>query len=210
MDLVDGAFCDLATKMEWPRTSPEGTIYWPSQGRHTKGTPADLDNARQQFPMRSEAEWVELFDRAPQVMHAILGDIFRETKAEREREEGRARMGRRPGVVNGSLNELYDMITPRYAMEPFPISVRELIGTTSLRGFAMRAAMSHSVLSRLITGEIPLSKYRLESLAKAGRVAPAFFMEYRELIIVEAVQALLRNRPNVSVRAYGALRKASR
>ncbi len=211
VDLIEGAFCDTATKMEWPRLSEEGTLYWPSPERHKKATPVDLENARTQFKERSVDEWIELFDRAPHVMHAILGDIFRETRAEAEREAGNARIGRRPKAVDGTMDELWSMVTPRFSTEPFGVAVRELIAAApSLRAFAMRAKMNHPTLLRLISGEMKLDKYRLEAIARAGKVSPAYFVEYREMVVIEAITTVMRNRPNVSIGAYQRLLKAKR
>lgn len=208
-EIVEGAFCDVATKMEWPRMSAEGTLYWPSPARHTKATPADLDNARAQFKERSEDEWVELFTRAPHVMHAILGDIFRETRAEEERTRGQARIGRRPKEIDGTMEELWDMVTPTYSTEPFAVAVRALIGKApSLRAFAQRAKMNHPTLLRLISGEMKLDRYRLEGIAKAGHVSPAYFVEWREMEILEAFTAVMKRRPNVGVGIYKKLRQA--
>lgn len=208
-DLIEGAFCDLGTKLEWPKLSAEGALYWPSPERFKKATPVDLENARTQFKERSTDEWVELFDRAPHIMHAILGDIFRETHAEAEREAGNARIGRRPKAIEGTMDELWAMVTPSYSSDSFAVAVRVLIEKApSLRAFAMRAKMNHPTLLRLISGEMKIDKYRLEQIAKAGKVSPAYFAEYREMVVIEAITTVMRRRPNVSVGAYRRLRKA--
>jgi transcriptional regulator with XRE-family HTH domain len=207
--LVEGSFCDLRTRMEWPRTSPEGTTYWPSDERHTRATPVDLDNARTQFKERSENEWIELFDRAPHVMHAILGDIFREVRAEAEREGGHARIGRRPKAIDGTLDEMWDMVSPRYSNEPFIVAVKDLVAAApSKRAFAIRARMDHATLLRLMSGRLLPDRHRLEQIAKAGKVAPAYFMEWRSMYVAECFISLMTQRPTISVKVYRQLRKA--
>lgn len=202
-------YSDITTRIEWPRVSPEGTRYWPSESRFEKGTPADLQNAKDQFRMRSVDEWIALFDRAPHVMHQILGDIFRETRAEEERLHGKARIGRRPKNIEGSLDELWEMITPQYSSEPFATAVKELIEKSpSLRAFALKAKMNHPTLLRLMSGEMKLDRHRLEQIAKAGGVHPAFFMEYREMIVVEAITTVFARKPNYSIAAYKELQRA--
>lgn len=193
--------CDVKTHEEWPKASQEGTAYYQSETIYEKGSAADLANAKQQFRFRSEDEWVDLFDRAPHIVTQILGDIYRETVAERERDAGKARIGRRPKSVDGSLDDLWREITPRYSMEPFAESVKELIGRSpSLRAFAKRAGIHHHTITRMIRGEVALDRFRLEQIAKAGKVHPVFFAEYRDMMIAEALVALLRRRPNVGVR----------
>lgn len=196
-------FCDIASREEWPKQSKEKTVYYPSDTLYEKGSAADFANATQQFRFRSEDEWVELFDRAPHIVSAMLGDLYRETMAERERDAGKARIGRRPKAIDGSLDELHDMITPRYSMESFAESARELIEAShSLRSFAKRAGIHHHTITRMMRGEMALDRFRLEAIAKAGRVQPAFFREYREMVILEAVRSLLVRRPNISVRMH--------
>lgn len=217
-DLVDFPFCDVELKREngrvrvvpgdeWPKTSAEGTPFYPSSTRDVKA-PADLDNARRQFPERSTDEWIKLFDRAPHVMHQLLGDIFRETKAEAEREAGRAKTGRRPKAIAGSLDELHDMITPKYSMEPFGEAVQELIDKSpSLRAFARKVPMNHHTLRRMMRGDMALEKWRLEAIAMAGKVSPAYFREYREQVLVDFVGRVLEAKPNLSIRWLGLIRR---
>lgn len=193
--------CDIKTHEEWPKRSQEDTVYYQSDTVYEKGSAADLSNAKQQFRFRTDNEWVELFDRAPHIMAQLLGDMYRETIAEREREAGNARIGRRPKAIDGSLDDLYEMITPRYSMESFSESARELIDkATSLRAFATRAGIHHHTITRMMRGEVALDRFRLEAIAKAGRVHPAFFKEYREMVILEALRVMLVRRPNVSIR----------
>jgi transcriptional regulator with XRE-family HTH domain len=97
------------------------------------------------------------------------------------------------------------MITPRFAMVPFPEAVRELMGTQSLRAFAAKVPMDHRELSRLMRGVSKLDCYVLERIAKAGDVTPAFFMEWRTLRICEVLSGLFAAQPNLSVQALKAM-----
>lgn len=170
----------------------------PSQRR---GQGADWDNARDQFPSvkQDEDAWVEFFSRRPDVMLQILGDIYRETKAEELREAGRAPTGRRPKSINGNLDELHRMITPQYSVEPFGEAVKELIGARSLRAFAAKVPMNHHTLTRMMRGELRLESWRLEQIAAAGRVNPHFFREYREMQLLDAIGKYLSARPTASI-----------
>lgn len=164
------------------------------------GQGADWDNTRQfQSIKQGEDEWVAFFDRRPDVVHQLLGDIYRESKAEELREAGKAPTGRRPKSINGNLDELYRMITPQYSVEPFGDAVKELIGARSLRAFAAKVPMNHHTLTRMMRGELKLELWRLEAIARAGRVNPAFFREYREQQLLDAIGKYLSARPNVSI-----------
>jgi hypothetical protein len=166
-----------------------------------RGQGADWDNATAQFPSvkQGQDQWVEFFDRRPEVMLQILGDIYRETKAEELRESGRAPTGRRPKAINGNLDDLYKMITPQYSVEPFGDAVKELIGTRSLRAFAAKVPMNHHTLTRLMRGDLKLEGWRLEQIAAAAKVNPHFFREYREMQLLDAIGKYLSARPNVSI-----------
>jgi hypothetical protein len=175
-----------------------------------KGSGADWDNAVEQFPTTKADtnEWVDFFDRRPEVLLAILGDIYRESKALEAREAGRAPTGRRPKHINGNLAELEAMITPSYSMEPFGVACRELIGDRSLRAFAARVPMNHHTLTRMMRGELKVDRFRLEAIAKAGRVTPAYFMEWRLAYVQEAVEQVFMAKPNLSIRAIRQLQRA--
>lgn len=190
----------MSATQENANISPAGTDWCESDTLHVSGSQADFANAKKHFPERDIGDWGALFDRQPEVLHKILGDIFRETKAEQDREAGRARIGRRPKHINGSLDELHQMITPQYAQEPFAAAVKVLIDKApSLRAFAAKVPMHHHTLTRMMRGDLVLERWRLEAIAKAGKVQPAYFMEYREMMIVEALTSYLRARPNVSI-----------
>lgn len=202
-------FCDIATRQEYPQFSPEGTPWAPSATAGVKGTPADLDNARTLFPERTEDEWMALFDRAPHIWTDLLGDIFREVRAQEQRESGNARIGRRPKAIQGTMAELEAMVTPRFADEPFAVAVRELIGNRSLRAFAARVPMNHHTLTRMMRGELKLDPWRLAAIAKAGRVSPAFFVEYRQAEVMHAVEVVLAAKPHFAVRVHRELANAA-
>lgn len=200
---------ELATLRTGVRPSLKDRGVEPSD-REVQG--ADWDNARRQFPsvkMGTE-EWAGFFDQRPDVMLAILGDIYRETKAQEARDGGRATIGRRPRHINGNMQELHDMITPRYSVEPFAVAVKELIGDRSLRAFAAKVPMNHHTLTRLMRGELPLEKWRLEAIAKAGKVAPSFFAEWRVMYVAEALEAAFLARPNLSIKATRTIQEARR
>lgn len=166
-----------------------------------KGKGAAFENARSQFQSvkHGQEEWIAFFDRRPEVMLQILGDIYRETKAEEARESGKAPTGRRPKSINGNLDELYRMVTPQYSVEPFDVAVKELIGTRSLRAFAAKVPMNHHTLTRMMRGDIRLEMWRLEQIADAGKVNPHFFREYREMQLLEVIGRYFQQRPNVSI-----------
>jgi hypothetical protein len=170
-----------------------------------KRTSADWDRAKELFPSTGYGveQWVELFDKDPSVMYAILGDIAKVYVAT----NGPRKTGRRPGV-NMSLDELEKIITPQYSLEPLSESLPALIGGQSLRSFASKVPVHHHQLRRLMRGDAPLTMSMLESLARAGRVGPAYFTEWRAMYLAQMLTDIATSRPNVSVRFYKQLARA--
>lgn len=166
---------------------------------------ADWDNAKALYPSVKNTEdsmWVEFFTQRPDVMHALLGDIYIVTKYDERKQRGEGRDGRRTMPRDANLDELWDMITPRFSMQPFGIAVKELIGERSLRQFAAKVPMDHRELSRMMRGVTAPAPYYMEQIAKAGGVNPAFFMEYRHGYIATVLDEVFRVKPNLGIGVY--------
>lgn len=168
---------------------------------------ANWERAKEQYPSTTkltESDWIEFFDERPDVMHQILGDIFVITKAHNATVK---KSGRRPRYINGSLDELWEMITPKYSTDPFGESVKTLIGDQSIRSFAAKIPMHYWSLIRLMRGErqivnphdISASMTTLEQIAKAGNVHPTFFAEYRTLYIFSMFHDVFAAKPNFTI-----------
>lgn len=174
---------------------------------------ADYVGARLKYPAidsLTATDWVQIFHDRPDLLHKLLGDIYAITKAQ----QGETRKsGRRAKHINGSLDELWDMLSPRYSTEPFGSALKELIGTQSLRAFAAKIPMHHQSLIRLMNGERRIvmpqspaaSLATLERIAKVANVHPAYFMEWRELVLLNAFQQALRANPSASITMTSAL-----
>ena len=179
-------------------TAPGGTRW--SRSSAPAGSGADWENARRWFTTPTQDQWVARMNSDPDVFTAILSDIFRETKAERERRAGKARIGRRPKVIDGSLDELWAMITPRYAMEDFPQALTGLREGESDAAFARKVNLSRRTLDHMVSGKVRLEMWRMERIAKACEVSPAYFREYRESFVLTVVAQMLQGNPNLSVK----------
>ena len=144
-------------------------------------------------------EWMEFFDGRPDVLHQILGDIYVVTKFDDAKREGRGRDGRRTMPRDANLTELWDMITPRYSMEPFAVAFAELQGDRSLRAMAIRVGMDHRELSRLLRGQQALTLYVLDQIATKCRVSPGFFLEWRIMYVQQVLGEIMVQKPNLSI-----------
>lgn len=178
---------------------------------------ADWDRAKSLYPSTTkltESDWLDFFTDNPDIVHKILGDIYVITKADAATQK---KSGRRPRHINGNLDELWKMITPRYATEPFGPAVQELIGTQSIRQFSGKIPMHYWSLIRLMRGErqivnpydIESSMKTLELVAKAGKVHPTYFSEYRQLYIFSMFRDLFAQNPNFTIGVVQRLKKAN-
>lgn len=168
---------------------------------------ADWDRAKQMFPSTTkleEQDWVEYFTEHPEVVHSILGDIYVITKADQAVVK---KSGRRPRHINGNMDELWSMITPKFATVPFGEAMTELMGDQSLRQFSAKIPMHYWSLRRLIHGErqivnpydMDASMQLLERIAKAGKVNPLYFAEYRQLYIFRMFREVFTNQPQFTI-----------
>ncbi len=176
--------------------SQHGTKYRPST--RPRGRGADFDNARQYFADPGINGWLEKMRTDPSVFTHLLSDLVRETRAEKERLAGQAKIGRRPRVIDGSLSELWDMITPRYATVPFPEALRAL-GDISPAEFAHKTTLSPDTYRKMMRGEA-LDMWRIEVVARGLGVSPAYFREWRTDYVLTVVSELLDQQPNLTIR----------
>lgn len=167
---------------------------------------ADLPRAKRLFRLVSEDEWARFFAQRPDVMHKLLGDLYVVSKAQEAKERGEGRDGRRPKYINGNFAELQTMITPQFSMDPFGIAVKALMRDMSLRGFAGKVGLDHRELSRMMRGNAKPTPYAMELIAKANKVTPHYFLEYRLGVITEAIESAARFQPAFTVRAVKFLR----
>lgn len=163
---------------------------------------ADWDKAKELYPSVKNGveEWVSFFDRRPDVLHQILGDIYVVTTYDnRKRETGKRLDGRRTMPRNANLNDLWEMITPQLSMEPFPQAFAALQGDRSLRAMAYKVGIDHRELSRLLRGKQELTLFVLEQIASKLRVTPSYFLEWRILYCTQVLAEVMRANPNLSI-----------
>jgi hypothetical protein len=179
---------------------------------------ADWAKARALCPPEQygSEEWLEHYAANPDALTQMLGDLFRVYKSEEEKAKGNANPsgGRRKSYINGNMEELWAIITPRFATTPFHESFRDLLGTRSQRAFAMKAGIDHRELSRWLKDSAgtlkgrrcPPSRWDLEALAKAGGVHPAYFVEWRVMVVQDLITEVFTTQPNLSISVLRSLR----
>lgn len=148
----------------------------------------------------TEREWRDLFVEVPGALGAVLQELFSAVDADSAPRNGRSA----PQRQNHTIDDVNDLLWPKFSTEPFAEAIRPLL-KPSLRAIADRAGISPGALSEMISGQRGLDAYRLEQVAKAARVSPAYFLEYRQIKVAEAVTRALAERPAAGISAYKAI-----
>lgn len=167
--------------------------------------PADWGRARTLAPAEdySGREWACFLAEHPDTFVQMLGDVYRIYKSEEKKRLGLAdpRGGRRKSSIDGNIEELFRILEPTFSSDPFPVSFPIAKGKRSLRQVAMRAKVHPGLISHWLAGRRPIGRHDLEAVAKALDVHPAYFREWRSLVVHEAVDAVFESSPNLSITA---------
>lgn len=153
-------------------------------------------------------DWHRHYEEHPDVLLQVLGDVFRVYKSEERKRNGTANPqgGRRKSQIDGSLEELWQIISPRYADRPFREAAKDLIGTRSIRAFAAKAGMTHVDLARKLRDDrYPPTRFDMERIANAGGVHPAYFVEWRTSVLQDLIARVFTASPHLSITLLKAL-----
>jgi transcriptional regulator with XRE-family HTH domain len=153
----------------------------------------------------TRVEWERHFRDVPPAFYRLLAELLQEVRAEGERERGVERRGRRPALAVGSMDDVLDLVYPKRSEKPFAEALRDATGQ-SMSTVARMAGMNPGTLHALMAGTRPLTKARIEEVARAIHVNPGYFHEYRVLVVHEAIDALLD--PHRSLQAYASVEPA--
>lgn len=149
----------------------------------------------------STTDWHAHFTDQPDVLLQMLGDVFRVYKSEQRKAAGTSNPqgGRRRNHIEGSLDELLEIVQPKFSVKPFREALQDLLGDRSLNWLATKANQHPRVFRRKISGQRPLSRWDLEVIAKALGVHPAYFLEWRVEVVAKMVTDVLVAHPNRSI-----------
>jgi hypothetical protein len=148
--------------------------------------------------------WETYLSENPDVLHRLLADIYQATYGSEK---------------PPTLDDLWELLaTPRFSTEDFGRAVLDLLGDRSIRWLAQQVGVSHPQLSRYLNGSRPIvsihdhqgSMRRIESVAKALRVHPSYFVEWRRLWVMSLIDSAFSAQPALSVgvfRRYSGLQK---
>lgn len=146
-------------------------------------------------------QWREHWTANPDSFLQVLGDMYRIYKSEEAKKNGTANPqgGRRKTTIDGNVTELWALVTPVFSVEAFPVAFEALRNGRSLRQIAIRATLSKSMVHRFLSGTHTPDRYDIERLSKALDVHPAYFREWREMVVTDLLTSILVAKPNLSI-----------
>lgn len=163
---------------------------------------ADWGAVLEQHPHGKDSDdetwWGHYLAEHPDVLHRLLADLYQATYG-----------SERPPA----LEDLWDLVAvKRFSVEPFGEAAMELLSQRdhSIRWLAQQTGFSHTHLRHLLDGRAPIvnardfgaSMRQLELIARALRVHPSFFVEWRRLWIMHLLDAAFTVQPNLSVGVF--------
>lgn len=136
----------------------------------------------------------------PQVTGAIFRDLLR-FDAERGSEGQREGPGLRAG-----MEALREMMGDHFCMDPFHLAFERLAGGRSDAHLANTTGLSRSTVQRLRSGEARPTRDHLVTVARTLGKDPRWFVEYRAILLAEAVASEALRSPERSAVLVGKLR----
>lgn len=140
--------------------------------------------------------WRGYLAENPDVLHQLLGDLYQAT--------------REASAAPPTLEDLWALVAPRFSNEPFGTAVRELLNGRSVRWLANEIHIHNVPLTRVLNGERDVvsvrdpkgSMRRIEAVARALRVHPSYFAEWRRLWVMTLIDQAFEEHPHLSVGLY--------
>lgn len=142
--------------------------------------------------------WDTYLQENPDVLHRLLADIYRAAYG----------VDRPP-----SLDDLWALLdTPEFTSEAFGPAAKALLARRkkSARWLAMQIHVNQRHLGRYLNGTMPIvsaydvegSMQRIEAVAKALRIHPSYFCEWRRLWVMRLLDSAFIAHPDLSVDVF--------
>ncbi len=157
----------------------------------------------EKFPSTQHMDWDKAFENDMDLLGHLLRDILKLDMAI----PGQA--GRRPGLDEKEATPAFDRLLGRdycdrpYSLLPFAKTMALLADSRTLRSLEVKVGISKSRLHRLLQGKQQPELAEMEKIAKIFDKAPSFFVEYRALVVRNAINShMAAAEPEVTVRVY--------
>jgi len=173
----------------------------------TEGKKLSWDTRRklikEQFPAVDSLNWESAFRIDVGLLGLIIKDVLKSDQS------SLGRPGPRPTLDPKRSVERYNQfIGDDYSYLPMDETLDALKGKTSVRGFAAKTGLDFNQAYRILSGKIAPDVLSMQKIATAYGKHPSFFLEYRVLYILGAIEQNLVLAPESSVSAYIRLKNA--
>lgn len=139
--------------------------------------------------------WAAVFRARPEVMHALLADYIKHRYAVP------GVVGQRPMPREADVDIEELLRGPEVNMSPLTQVLPGLMPTGKTK-FARKVSMSPSRFNDVLTGRYRPTLAELRLIAAAVGRPPAFFVEYRHQLVVDALDHLFTHNPNLATSLY--------
>jgi transcriptional regulator with XRE-family HTH domain len=149
------------------------------------------------YPHTAKLDWFQVFYEDPAVLGRIINDII---KLDGERT---GKPGKRPTLeLDIAEDKLRKLRGEDYTLLEFKDAFKVLCGKLSIRGVAHKTGLDKSYIHRLLNGDAIPTVEAMETIAKAFKKKPSYFVEYRIGYIVAVISHKLEQIPETSVHLY--------
>ena len=175
----------------------------PDGGAFDKKIPWDqrAQNIKSAYPSTAKLDWYRVFSADPAIFAKVYQDIMKMEK------QSTGRPGKRPAVAPEDAEQyLRRYQNDDYTILEFKDAFRLLKGDRSFRAMGHKCGLTNSTVQRLLDGRARPSAEIMESVARAFKKHPAYFMEYRIAYIVAMLTYRMEQIPEASIVPYMKLR----
>lgn len=152
---------------------------------------------RERFPSVQDLEYKKAFDEDLDLFARVLRDILKIDQA------SPGRPGPRPSLdQNQATRRMRQFLGQDYSILPFPEAFKILAGDRSIRQLVVKTGLSRNSIHRLLRGVLDPDAYVMEEVARAFNKSPAYFLEYRQMVITRALLQRMEYSPESTIGIY--------
>lgn len=146
-----------------------------------------LESLKNKHPEVSGIDWPKIISEHPNVFESIAGGIAKKFDIDR----------------SSGLAGLYE---EQFVDEPFVEAFEKLWGDRTVSEMSKKTGISPNVIRRLRLGERPPMFEDMEAIAAAFNLDPGYFAEYRNGVVISAINNFLDTSPETAFVWYGKVR----
>lgn len=158
---------------------------------------------KEQFPATAHLDWKRAFDQDMDLFARLLRDILKLDQAQP------GRPGPRPALdYETGVQRLRQYMGEDYSVLPFGEAFKILSAGRSIRNLAAKTGLDRNQVHRLLTGQIDPDVYSMTQVAKSFNKHASYFLEYRTLVITNAILGRLEYSPETTIGMYRKLQES--